>query len=75
MRISYIGSEFPSPQPAQITDENDYVAEVTYNGVVGSCNFDLDVSPVPLKNLIDLEGDSPKIVKEGDCQTLSVSTV
>ena len=75
MRISYIVSEFPSPQRAQITDENDYVAEVTYNGVVGSCKFDLDVSPVPLKNLIDLEGDSPKIVKEGDCQTLSVSTV
>ncbi|XP_063676879.1 SCO-spondin-like [Bolinopsis microptera] len=61
--------------PAQITDENDYVAEVIYNGVVGACKFDLDVIPVPPKNLIELEGDSPKTVKEGDCQTLSVNVI
>ena len=47
--------------------------EVVYEGVVGGCLFDLIVNPVPPKNLIDLVGDSPVVVKEGECATLSVS--
>ena len=59
-------------QPANLLDDNQYVAEVIFNGVVGECTFDFTVKPKPSKNLIDLDGDSPRVVKDGDCQTLSV---
>ena len=43
-----------------------------YKGVTGECTFKLIVNPKPPKSLIELDGDSPKIVKEGDCVKLSV---
>lgn len=56
-----------------MVNENDYVCEIVFNGVVGECRFDMNVIPKPTTNLIDLDGDSPRVVKEGDCQTMSVS--
>ena len=41
--------------------------------MVGECTFDFVVKPKPTKNYIDLDGDSPRVVKDGECQTLSVS--
>ena len=51
-------------------DGTDYIAEVVYHGVNGSCQFSLNVKEQ--SPLIDLVGDSTKIVTEGDCITLSV---
>ena len=58
--------------PADLTDGNSYICEVIFNGVVGQCDFKLAVNPVPDANYIDLDGDSPKEVKEGECATMSV---
>ncbi|XP_063676239.1 uncharacterized protein LOC134812668 isoform X1 [Bolinopsis microptera] len=58
--------------PANLLDDNDYVTEIIFNGVVGECTFDFVVKPKPTKNYIDLDGDSPRVVKDGECQTLSV---
>ena len=48
--------------------------EIVYEGVVGACLFELIVNPVPPKKLIELVGESPVVVKEGECATLSVSS-
>ena len=60
-------------QPAYKHDDNDYVAEIVFNGVVGECRFDVVVEPIPPADYIDIDGDSPRVVKMGECQTLSVS--
>ena len=44
-----------------------------FNGVVGECKFDMVVIPVPAANYIDIDGESPKVVIRGECQTMSVS--
>ena len=54
-------------------DDNEYIAEVIYNGVVGQCTFDLVVNPIPAINYIDIDGESPRVVRETECQTMSVS--
>ena len=62
-------------QPAYLHDEQEYVAEVVFNGVVGECIFNLIVNQIPPANYIDLEGDSPKVVREGECVSMSVEVV
>ena len=42
--------------------------------MVGECTFDFVVKPKPSKNYIDLDGESPRVVKDGECQTLKVRT-
>ena len=44
-----------------------------FNGVTGECRFDVVVEPVPPANYIDIDGESPRVVMMGECQTLSVS--
>ena len=51
------------------------MAEVVFNGVVGECHFILVVNEIPPANYIDLEGDSPKVVREGECATMSVEVI
>ena len=41
--------------------------------MVGECKFDMVVIPVPAANYIDIDGESPKVVIRGECQTMSVS--
>ncbi|XP_063689126.1 IgGFc-binding protein-like [Bolinopsis microptera] len=61
-------------KPIKLADANDYVAEVMYNGVVGECRFELIVNQFTV-DIIDIDGESPRVVKEGDCQTMSVKVV
>ena len=58
--------------PVEIGDATDYVAEVLYKGIVGTCQFTLIVEEESPVSLIDIIGDSPKTVKEGECITMSV---
>ena len=60
-------------QPAYKHDDDDYMAEIVFNGVTGECRFDVVVEPVPPADYIDLDGESPRVVMMGECQTLSVS--
>ena len=48
------------------------MAEVVHKGVVGECRFELVVNEFTV-DIIDIDGESPRVVKEGDCQTMSVS--
>ena len=57
-----------------MVNEGSYVTEIVYNGVVGTCNFELLVNPYTVE-LIDIDGDSPQVVKEGACVTLKVKVV
>merc|ERR1712176_128491 len=61
--------------PAYAHDDNDYVAEIVFNGVVGECRFDVVVTPVPPADYIDIDGESPRVVMMGECKTLSVKIV
>ena len=61
-----------SLQPISLSDANNYVAEVVYKGVTAECRFELIVNQFTV-DIIDIDGESPRVVKEGDCQTLSVS--
>ena len=40
--------------------------------MVGTCSFELIVKKFTV-DIIDIDGESPRVVKEGDCQTMSVS--
>ena len=44
-----------------------------FNGVVGECKFDMVVIPIPPADYIDIDGESPRVVMMGECQTMSVS--
>lgn len=56
----------------QLADEGSYSVEILYEGVVGTCDFHLTVNQFTV-NIIDIDGESPRVVREGDCQTMSVS--
>ena len=58
-----------------MADGGKYTAEVTYNGAVGTCSFNLVVNPVAPIDIIDIDGDSPLYVLEGDCKELKVNLV
>lgn len=45
---------------------------MVFNGVVGRCEFDVSVVPLPLPDFVEIDGESPKEVEEGGCQTMSV---
>ncbi|KAL5263402.1 hypothetical protein ACHWQZ_G008688 [Mnemiopsis leidyi] len=61
-------------EPINLSDANNYVAEVVYKGVTAECRFELVVNEFTV-DIIDIDGESPRVVKEGDCQTLSVKVV
>ncbi|XP_063690218.1 uncharacterized protein LOC134822883 isoform X2 [Bolinopsis microptera] len=58
--------------PVYKHDDNDYKTEIVFNGVVGECTFDMVVIPVPAIDYIDIDGESPRVVIKGECQTMSV---